>query len=112
MIGQLDQRITFQRITTTSDGAGGSTVAWANLPSNATVWAKVQTRVGRVGREVMVEGRMTAQSPVTFTVHYRGDVSEMDRIVWAGENYQIRNVIRHGGRKLFLEIDAERGAAQ
>lgn len=109
MIGQLDQRITFQRLTATPDGGGGTVRAWANLASDATVWAKVLTRVGR---EVMVEGRITAQSPVTFTIHYRGDVSELDRILWNGEYYQIRNVIRRGGRKLFLEIDAERGAAQ
>lgn len=109
MIGRMDQQITFQRKVQTPDGGGGVTEAWANFASNATVWAAVKTRVGR---EVMVEGRMTAQSPTTFTVHYRSDVSETDRILCDGEAYQIRNVIRHGGRKLFLEIDAERGAAQ
>lgn len=109
MIGRMDQQVTFQRKALTADGAGGSTEAWANFTSNPTVWAAVKTRVGR---EVMVEGRMTAQSPVTFTIYSRDDVTELDRIVWVGENYQIRNIVRHGGRKLFLEIDAERGAAQ
>lgn len=109
MIGRMDERVTFQRLTATADGAGGTTTAWANFRTDPVAWAEVKTRVGR---EVMVEGRMTAQSPTTFTVHYRDDVSELDRILWAGEAYQIRNVIRRGGRKLFLEIDAERGAAQ
>lgn len=109
MIGKMDEQVTFQRKTATPDGGGGVTEAWANFASNATVWAAVKTRVGR---EVMVEGRMTAQSPTTFTIYHRDDVSELDRILWRGEAYQIRNVIRHGGRKLFLEIDAERGAAQ
>lgn len=109
MIGRMDQQITFQRLTATEDGIGGATKAWANLASNATVWAEVKTRVGR---EVMVEGRLTAQSPTTFRIYWRGDISELDRIVWQGSHYQIRNIVRHGGRKLWLEIDAERGAAQ
>jgi SPP1 family predicted phage head-tail adaptor len=107
--GKMDQMITFQRQVSAEDGIGGTTRTWANFEANACVWAEVKTRVGR---EVMVEGRMTAQSPTTFRIYNRDDVTELDRIVWGGEAYQIRNIVRHGGRKLFLEIDAQRGAAQ
>lgn len=109
MIGQMDQRITLQRVTLTADGIGGTTRTWANLAHNASVWAAV---TARPGREVMVGGRLTAQMPVTFKVHNRDDITEVDRIVWNGENYQIRNILRMGGRKLFVELDAERGANQ
>lgn len=107
--GKLDQRIDFQRLIATADGIGGTTQAWAALDENPSVWAKV---MARPGREVMVGGRMTAQMPITFTIYNRDDVTELDRIVWNGENYQIRNILRMGSRKLFLEIDAERGASQ
>jgi SPP1 family predicted phage head-tail adaptor len=106
MIGKLDQRITFQRATASPDGIGGKTVAWANLPRNAAVWAAVTPRIGREG---MVEGRMTAVNMTTFEVHNRADIAETDRIIWNGEAYNIRSVMRRGGRELFLQIDAERG---
>ena len=107
--GKLDQLIDLQRNVATPDGIGGTTRAWAAFAASPSVWAKV---TARPGREVMVAGRMTAQMPITFTIYNRDDVTELDRIVWNGENYQIRNVLRMGGRTLFLEIDAERGAAQ
>ena len=108
-IGKLDQRITFERLTASPDGIGGTTQTWASLSVNPSVWAAVKARPGREG---MVGGRMTAQTPTTFTIYWRDDVTELDRITWGGEAYQIRNVLRQGGRKLYLEIDAERGAAQ
>ena len=109
MIGRMDQRITFQRLVEVQDGIGGVTKRWQEFEADPVVWAEVKVRPGR---EVMVEGRMTAQSPTTFKVWHRSDVNELDRIIWQGSAYQIRNILRHGGRALTLEIDAERGAAQ
>ena len=109
MIGRMNQQITFQRATATADGIGGSTTAWANLTSNATVWAAV---VAKSGREAMTEGRMTASFVVLFTIHNRDDLTELDRIVWNGANYNIRGIRREGGRALPLVIEAERGVAQ
>ena len=109
MIGKLDQRITLQRKTATADGAGGVTEAWANLATNAQPWAAVTAKAGREG---MTEGRMVATFVTTFTIHNRDDLTELDRIVWGGENYNIRGIRREGGRQLFLIIEAERGVAQ
>lgn len=109
MIGKLDQQITFQRSVDTADGAGGVTRAWANLATDATVWAKV---TARAGRESLDEGRMTASFVKLFTVHNRDDLTELDRIIWNGENYNIRGIRREGGRNLLLVIEAERGVAQ
>lgn len=109
MIGKLDQRITMQRKTATADGAGGVTEAWANLATNPRPWAEV---IAKAGRETMVENRMAATFVTTFTIHNRTDLTELDRIVWGGENYNIRGIRRQGARELFLIIEAERGVAQ
>lgn len=109
MIGKLDQQITFQRFAETPDGAGGSTETWANLATDPTVWANVKAKAGR---ESLDEGRINASFVKLFTIHNRDDLSELDRIVWGGENYNIRGVRREGGRQLFLVIEAERGVAQ
>jgi len=102
--GALDQRITLQRYTTTADGGGGVTRTWSDL---ATVWAGV---MAKSGRESLEEGRINATFAVVFTIRNR-DVRETDRIIWQGENYNIRGVLREGGRAMYLRIEAERGAA-
>ena len=106
MIGQMDQPITLQRLTATPDGIGGTVRAWEDLCS---IWAKVTPRLGR---EAMVNGRMTAVTPVTFEVYNATDVTELDRIIWNDEAYNILNILRAGGRRLHVEIDAQRGDAQ
>ena len=109
MIGEADQRITFQRFAATADGIGGTTQAWANLASVPTVWAKVTPRIGN---ERMEDGRINASMTATFTVRYRSDITELDRLQWRGESWNIRRVMRKSASSLWLEIDAERGVAQ
>lgn len=106
--GALDQLVTFQRLTRTADGGGGFTEAWADLPLNASVWANVKAKGGREG---MTEGRTAATFVVVFTIYNRSDLTELDRIVWEGVNYNIRGILRESGRDLMLKIEAERGVA-
>lgn len=108
MIGELDQRITFSRLTRVPDGIGGVTEAWADLVSVPTVWAKVTPRIGR---ESMDQGRMNAAQMATFTIRYRDDLTELDRITWRGEIWNIRRILRKSQRGQFLDVDAERGVA-
>jgi hypothetical protein len=60
----------------------------------------------------MVNGRMTAVLPVTFTIYNRTDIDERCRIMWRGEAYNILSIFREGARALHLQIDAQRGDAQ
>lgn len=106
--GKLDQQITFQRATRTADGGGGLTQAWANFATNPTVWAGVSFKSAREG---MTEGRINASQMTTFEIYTRADVSEIDRLLWNGEVYNIRAVRRYGERPLMMWIDAERGVA-
>lgn len=103
--GKIDQRVTLQRRAGTPDGIGGMTYAWSDI---GTVWASV---MARGAREAMDQERMSATGVYRFTIRHRDDVDETCRIVWQSEAYNVRAVHRTGGRKLYLEIDAERGVA-
>lgn len=104
--GQLDQRVTFQGKTMTPDGGGGNTTAWTDFATTPTVWAHVKPLRGT---EIMREGGDVATADYRFTIRHRGDVSEVDRIVWGGTVYNIRQVHRVSAREMYLTIDAERG---
>lgn len=107
-IGRLDQRITFQSNTATADGMGGSVQAWGNVASVPTVWAQV---VPKAAAERDSNDEINADGLYEFTVRNRSDISETDRIVWGGVNFNIRGIYRTGTRSLYLRIDAERGVA-
>ena len=103
--GELDQRITIVREALTTDGMGGQTVSTSTV---ATVWAKV---VALSGREAVRDDRLNAESAYLFVIRWRSDVREADRITWGGVTYNIRAIKQDGGRKMYLEINAERGVA-
>lgn len=103
--GELDQRITIKRETLTPDGMGGSSVA---LSTVATVWAKV---IGKSGGESDAADRINASAVYTFVIRYRTDLKEKDRITWGGVDYNIRAIPGTGRRRMYLEIEAQRGVA-
>lgn len=105
---EMDQRITLQVPTLTSDGGGGQTATWGNIPSTPVVWARVRPLRGD---EDMEDGRMDAVGLTEFTIRNRTDITERMRIVWQSENYNIRRIFRRGPRPLYVTIEAERGAA-
>lgn len=106
--GELDQRITFQTKANTPDGAGGSTTAWGDVSETPTVWAQA---LPLMGREITQEGGDAATAQYKFTFRYRTDISEVDRIVWNGSNYNIRRIERTSQRELMTVAIAERGVA-
>lgn len=105
MIGLLDQRITLESLTRVSDGQGGNSETWAPV---ATVWARVMPKSGR---EVVSSDGVAAEGSYTFKIRQRSDISEVTRLTWGGEIYNIRNVLRRGDRVQFLELQAERNVA-
>lgn len=107
-IGQLDQRITLQSFSNVADGGGGFTKTWVDLPSAPTVWAHVKASSAR---EQFTEGRDTASAQVVFTIRNRSDFDEKARIVWGGDNYNIRQINKEGARAMYLEVVAERGVS-
>lgn len=104
-VGELDQRVSIRRETLVADGQGGSTASWADV---ATVWAHVRPKGGR---EVVNADRVQGQTMYTFVMRYRSDIREADVIRWQGVDYNVRAILDRGGRRLYLEVDAERGVA-
>lgn len=105
MIGKMDQPITIERKARVADSAGGFTETWSDTYA---VWAAVKAKSGREGRD---EGRTNATFVVTFTIYTLDALSEVDRVIWNGERYNIRGILRQGERPLTTVIEAERGVA-
>lgn len=105
-VGELDQRVPIKRQTRVSDNMGGYTTTDTTV---ATVWAHVRPKRGR---EQGIHDKVEAPALYVFVIRYRSDILDSDRITWNGADYNIRAILTRGGRKMFLEIEAERGVAQ
>ena len=105
MIGNMDQIISIERKTLVADTMGGFAETWAEVYS---VWAAIKAKAGREG---LVDGRTNATFVTNFTIRARGDLSEVDRIIWNGARYNIRAVLRVSSRELHMVVEAERGVS-
>lgn len=111
--GARRYRVTVQRRSRTSDGAGGSTGPWTNL---RTVWAEIRPLSGN--QRLQAE---QLQSTVKHRAYMRfiasDDNAEMpfcfagDRLLYKGIAYNILAVIDVEERRRWLELDLESGVA-
>lgn len=104
-VGELTERVKLLRRADVDDGAGGAGEA---LNEYAEVWAKI---VAGAGGEKQRAERTDAIAGYLVVIHNRSDVLEADVIRWGGRDLNIRQVKAQGKRDLFLEIEAELGAA-
>nr|BDD44157.1 hypothetical protein 24 [bacterium] len=104
--GELNERVTIQRQQTTSDGAGGHILSWADVK---TVWARVRPKSGAENDDF---NRVNATALAVFIVRYRSDLKASDRFVWRGVPYNIRFIPPVTPRALYLAVEAEAGVAQ
>ena len=105
--GQLREPVTFQRLTRTTDGAGGFTEAWAAI-SGAPARAMVKPMSGG---ERWASQRLEATSTHKIVVRYCADLTEVDRAVIRGRAYQVRFINNVDFDDKWLEISAEVGVA-
>lgn len=105
--GELDQLITIIRDAETDDGMGGKNISPQNVVED--LYAHVRPLSGS---ETKKFDKLNAAMTNLFVVRYRDDVLESDRILWCGDEYNIRSIPKKGIRALYLEIFAERGVAQ
>lgn len=71
--GSLDRRVTFQRLTTTSDGAGGSVRAWTDF---RTVWAQFSPERAR---ERIQNGRMASAQAGVLRIRSTSKARQIDQ---------------------------------
>lgn len=102
--GALDERITIQRYTSTTDDMGGQVHTWADLD---TVWADMAP-VG--GSESWEEMRTTGMTRFRAIIRWQEDgngqpkFTNLDRVTWRGREYAIEAVMPRGSRKSFIEL--------
>lgn len=83
--GQLNQRVTIQTVTLTSDAGGGSTEAWADT---VTVWARVEALTGGEAWQAM---QVAANLSHRVTIRKRA-VTAQQRVKYGTDILLIRSV--------------------
>jgi SPP1 family predicted phage head-tail adaptor len=104
-VGEMTEQIELHSLTSTADGMGGSTHAWAKY---ADEWAHIRPLSGneRVGA-MRTEG--TAKHLII--IRNRDDVRDTHKIVWGSRELNIRFIRARGPRDLYLELEAELGVS-
>lgn len=99
-------KIQIYRLTEVADALGGFT---ATFTLHKTKWAKVKPMSGR---ELIHADKIDATAASTFTVRFDADILESDKIVFKGNDYNIRSIVNVDELDRFLSILGERGVAQ
>ncbi len=101
--GRLDHRITVQRATHTVNDFGTPEMVWTDL---AMLRAQV---VEGSTEEFFRDFGASEETAIVFRTRWRGDITTADRILHAGEPFDIV-AVNEIGRRAGLEIRCRRGA--
>ena len=99
--GELDKRITFQRLTTTTNKNGFEV---ETLEDFKTVWAKVSNLHGR---EYFEAAAVQRENTVKFTIRYLPDVNPSMKILFQGRQYNITSIDNIKYQNRYMEIKAQ-----
>ena len=100
--GQLDQRVTVERYTSTEDELGQPIESWAPL---FTCWAAVEPLTGR---EYLAAQAAVSEVTARIRMRFRPWMTAEDRVIHNGTIYQIESLIdvRSDHRELVLMCKA------
>jgi SPP1 family predicted phage head-tail adaptor len=99
--GELRERVTIQRVTSTRDAIGGVIETWSTL---MTVYAKVAPMsAGEQYRRQQIQ----AKADWKVTVRYANTIAPADRIVWRERTFQIKGITNPDMRRRFLDLACE-----
>lgn len=99
--GELNERVTVQRRSSTRDAIGGQIEIWQ---VRTTVWAKVQPMsAGEQYRRQQIQ----AKADWKVTVRYNGDIVPTDRLSWRGRTFEIKGILNPDMRRRFLDLACE-----
>lgn len=99
--GELDKRITFQRLTTTTNENGFEE---ESLEDVNTVWAKVSNLHGR---EYFQAAAVQAENTVKFMIRYLEGIDTSMKILFQGRQYNITSIDNIKYQNRFMEIKAQ-----
>lgn len=100
-IADLNNRVTLQSLTDTSDGQGGAEEVWADV---ATLWAKLQPTSSR---ERNFSSQIQYQRTHVAWIRHRSDITSAMRILFDSRYFQIKGIRRPDEKKFFLVLDLE-----
>jgi SPP1 family predicted phage head-tail adaptor len=103
----MREPVEFQRLTRTSDGAGGYSESWAAIADTPTR-GMIKSMSGR---ERWASNRIEATSTHKMAVRYFSGLSADDRVVVRDRAYNIRFINNVDYDDTWLEIDLELGVA-
>jgi SPP1 family predicted phage head-tail adaptor len=107
-VGNLRDRVTFQRATSGDDGYGNVITGWAD---HLTVWADIRETLGK---ERVDAGRIEASATATVRIRAsaasRG-LTEADRMIGRGVTWNIRSIVEVGNNRALLDVLCEKGVA-
>ena len=103
--GMLRETATIQRQERTSVGGGATEITYVN---HATVRGKMEPLSGN---QVMYAQRLDAQTRNRFTMRYRADLMDSDRLVIRGRAYRITFIQNVEFRNRWLVLDLDGGAS-
>lgn len=100
--GDLDQRVTVERFTSTQDELGQPIESWAPL---FTCWAAVEPLTGR---EYLAAQAAVSEVTARIRMRFRPWMTAQDRVIHNGTIYGIESLVdvRSGHRELVLMCKA------
>lgn len=99
-IGELRERVTFQRRTEAVDSAGSVSLTWATA---ATVWARMEPVSAS---RPMVAERPEPRARWRLTIRYRSDLTSVDRVTWRSRTFDLDGPARNADeRRRYLVFD-------
>jgi SPP1 family predicted phage head-tail adaptor len=98
--GELRHRITFQKLTTTTNENGFEIEEWTDVK---TVWASI---TNLHGREYYEAAAVQAEQTVKFTIRYLKDLDTSMRILFRNKQYNITSIDNIKYENRFIEIKA------
>lgn len=101
--GSLDQRVTLQSLSTTTDAGGGRVETWSAV---AVLWAKVTPMSGR---ERLQADQLESPANYRVTIRRRTDITTKHRFLWQGLPLNIRFDGRNNVRDMYATLDCEAG---
>jgi len=91
--GKLDRTIAIERKTETVTPAGGVVAAWLNI---ATVRAEIVTQSAS---EFLTGFGEAENGTIVFRVRYLAGITTADRVTYAGQVYDLKEVTELGRRR-------------
>ena len=99
-VGRLKAKVTIQQASETPSATGEPVATWSNYAANR--WAEVDPQKGV---EQFLRQRTISEETILFRLRYITGVRPKMKLVYGGEDYDIRSVInvRNADRELLLE---------